>query len=63
LVLAATGWWIWWHFDEDIQRARARSSQGSTLIDTRCGPIEVQQAGPACRAIRPDPGAPGRRLG
>ncbi len=45
LVLAAAAFWIWWHFDEDIQRARARSSQGSTLIDTRCGPIEVQQAG------------------
>lgn len=45
VVLAVAGFWIWWHFDDDIQRARARSVQGSTLIDTRCGPIEVQQAG------------------
>ena len=36
---------IWWRFDDDIQRARARSAQGSTVIDTRCGPLEVQQAG------------------
>ena len=43
LVAAALG--IWSHFDEDIKRARARSTRGSTLIDTRCGPIEVQQAG------------------
>ena len=36
---------IWWRFDDDIQRARTHSAQGSMLIDTRCGPIEVQQAG------------------
>lgn len=44
-VLAVAALWIWWHFDDDIQRARARSAQGSTVLDTRCGPIEVQQAG------------------
>jgi len=44
-LLAAAGFWIWWHFEEDIQRARSRSAQGSTVIETRCGPIEVQQAG------------------
>lgn len=45
VVVAVAGCWIWWHFDDDIQRARARSVQGSAVIDTRCGPIEVQQAG------------------
>ena len=44
-VLAVVVLAIWWRFDDDIQRARARSAQGSTVIDTRCGPIEVQQAG------------------
>ena len=43
LVLAGVS--IWWRFDNDIKLARLRSAQGSTLIDTRCGPIEVQQAG------------------
>jgi len=36
---------IGWRFERDMQSARARSAQGSTLIATRCGPIEVQQAG------------------
>lgn len=45
MVLVAAGSWISWHFDDDMQRARARSVQGSTVMDTRCGPIEVQQAG------------------
>jgi 2-hydroxy-6-oxonona-2,4-dienedioate hydrolase len=36
---------IWWRFDNDLELANARSAQGSTLIATRCGPIEVQQAG------------------
>ena len=45
VVVAIVGFWVWWHFDDDIQSARARSAQGSAVIDTRCGPIEVQQAG------------------
>ena len=36
---------IWWRFNGDLKLARARSEQGSTLIATRCGPIEIQQAG------------------
>lgn len=44
-VLAVAAAWIWSRFDADLQRARTRSTQGSTLVDTRCGPIEVQQAG------------------
>ena len=45
VVLAVVVLAIWWRFDDDIQRARARSAQGSTVIDTRCGPIEMQQVG------------------
>lgn len=32
-------------FERDITIAAERAAQGSTVIDTRCGPIEVQQAG------------------
>ena len=32
-------------FAEDLARAEARAAQGSELLATRCGPIEVQQAG------------------
>ncbi len=45
LVGLVAGLSVWWHFDKDTQLARARSARGSTLVDTRCGPIEVQQAG------------------
>jgi 2-hydroxy-6-oxonona-2,4-dienedioate hydrolase len=45
VALSVAGFWIWWQFDTDLQRARAHSLQGSTIIDTRCGPIEMQQAG------------------
>jgi 2-hydroxy-6-oxonona-2,4-dienedioate hydrolase len=45
VAVAAAAVWIWSRFDADLQQARARSAKGSTLIDTRCGPIEVQQAG------------------
>ena len=45
LILASAIGSIWWRFDEDITLATARSAQGGTLIATRCGPIEAQQAG------------------
>jgi 2-hydroxy-6-oxonona-2,4-dienedioate hydrolase len=45
VALAATAAWTASRFHVDLQRARTHSAQGSTLIDTRCGPIEVQQAG------------------
>ncbi len=45
VVLAAAATWTAARFDADLQSARAHSAQGSTLLDTRCGPIEVQQAG------------------
>lgn len=38
-------------FDRDLALAAARAAQGSVVVATRCGPIEVQQAGvgtPAC---------------
>ena len=34
-----------WHFDDDIKAASARAALGGILIDTRCGPIEYQEAG------------------
>ena len=45
LALAGTSLLIAWRFDSDMQRARARASQGSVLLQTRCGPIEYQEAG------------------
>ena len=45
LVLAVAAVWIGLRFDADMQQARTRSARGSTLVDTRCGPIEVQQTG------------------
>ena len=32
-------------FSRDLASAAARAAQGSTTVATRCGPIEVQQAG------------------
>lgn len=32
-------------FASDLARAAGRAAQGSTVVATRCGPIEVQQAG------------------
>jgi pimeloyl-ACP methyl ester carboxylesterase len=46
VLIAVSALSIWWRFEQDIKEARARSALGSTLIATRCGPIEVQQAGP-----------------
>jgi 2-hydroxy-6-oxonona-2,4-dienedioate hydrolase len=36
---------IWRQFQHGIGAARARAAQHSELLPTRCGPIEVQQAG------------------
>jgi pimeloyl-ACP methyl ester carboxylesterase len=36
---------IGWRYTADIAQARARAAHGSLLVQTRCGPIEVQQAG------------------
>jgi 2-hydroxy-6-oxonona-2,4-dienedioate hydrolase len=32
-------------YTRDVARAAERAARGSALVDTRCGPIEVQQAG------------------
>ena len=36
---------IWLRFDSDMKLAAARAASGSVVIDTRCGPIEYQEAG------------------
>ena len=43
LVLAVSG--IAWRFDSDIKIAQANAARGSVLLQTRCGPIEYQEAG------------------
>ena len=36
---------LWLRFDSDMKLAAARAASGSVVIDTRCGPIEYQEAG------------------
>ncbi len=45
LVLIGTVVLIGWRFNSDMERAHAHAAQGSLLLPTNCGPIEVQQAG------------------
>lgn len=45
VLIAVSALSIWWRFEQDIRSASARSAQDGTMIATRCGPIEVQQAG------------------
>ena len=45
VALALVALWIAWRFSSDMDQARARVSRGSMLVDTRCGPIEYQEAG------------------
>ena len=45
LALGSAAILIGWRFDSDMQRARAHAAQGSVLLQTRCGPIEYQEAG------------------
>jgi pimeloyl-ACP methyl ester carboxylesterase len=44
-AVSATAFAVRARFADDLAAAGARAAQGSTLEDTRCGPIEVQQAG------------------
>ena len=44
-VLVVAALWIAWRFNSDIQAASAKAAQGSVLVNTRCGPIEYQEAG------------------
>ena len=45
ILLAVAAAWTAWRFDRDITAARAHAAQGSVLLQTRCGPIEYQEAG------------------
>lgn len=45
LALAAAALTIRLRFQRDLQAAIARAAEDSTVVDTRCGPIELQQAG------------------
>lgn len=36
---------IWWRFESDMAIAGSRAAKGSTLVTTRCGLIEYQEAG------------------
>jgi 2-hydroxy-6-oxonona-2,4-dienedioate hydrolase len=46
VVLVAVGTaLVGWRFVADIDAAKNRIAQGSRVIDTSCGPIEVQEAG------------------
>ncbi|NDP64209.1 alpha/beta hydrolase [Polaromonas sp.] len=36
---------VGWQFNSDMAQARARAAKGAVLLQTRCGPIEVQEAG------------------
>jgi 2-hydroxy-6-oxonona-2,4-dienedioate hydrolase len=45
LGLLVAALWTGWHFQHDLAQARAWSAAGSEVLATRCGPIEVQQAG------------------
>lgn len=45
LGLLVAALWTGWRFRQDIDRASAMAATGSEVVNTRCGPIEVQQAG------------------
>lgn len=45
LMVAAAAFVVGTRFRHDLAIAAERAAQGSTVVPTRCGPIEVQQAG------------------
>lgn len=45
IAIALSGSWVAWRFDRDLRAVSAAAALGSVLIDTRCGPIEYQEAG------------------
>ena len=45
VVLSGLALSVWSRFRADLADANIRVSQGSTVIQTRCGPIEYQEAG------------------
>lgn len=45
MMLAGLAGLIGWQFTSDMAQARSRAAEGAVLLQTRCGPIEVQEAG------------------
>jgi 2-hydroxy-6-oxonona-2,4-dienedioate hydrolase len=45
LAVASAALLIWWRFEADMALAHTRVARASTLIATRCGAIEYQEAG------------------
>jgi 2-hydroxy-6-oxonona-2,4-dienedioate hydrolase len=45
LLCAAALLLVGWQYQADMDAARVRVAQGSVLVETRCGPIEYQEAG------------------
>ncbi len=45
LGIVVLGVFVAWRFQTDIEQARARVAYGSTVVTTRCGPIEFQETG------------------
>ena len=45
IALVVSALWIAWRFDSDIKAASTKTALGGVLINTRCGPIEYQEAG------------------
>jgi 2-hydroxy-6-oxonona-2,4-dienedioate hydrolase len=44
-IAVAASAWIAWRFHADVAAARDRAMRGSMIAQTRCGPIEYQEAG------------------
>lgn len=44
-MLIAAALAIWWRFESDMAIAGSRAAKGSTLVTTRCGQIDYQEAG------------------
>jgi pimeloyl-ACP methyl ester carboxylesterase len=45
LAMAAAVAWTGWRFHADLSLARARAMHGGSVVATRCGPIEYEEAG------------------
>ena len=45
ILIALVTTWVAWRFERDINAARIRAALGGVLLDTRCGPVEYQEAG------------------
>lgn len=44
-AVALSAWWAHARFTHELAAAAARAAQGSRVVSTRCGPIEVQESG------------------